>query len=205
VAALVGVDLAIPRGGRLAVVGKSGSGKSTLMNLLGGLDTPSAGSLAVAGRQLAALSRRQLADYRLTSVGFVFQSFHLLPHRTALENVELPLTLAGRPRRERRAAARELLDAVGMGHRTGHTPPQLSGGERQRVAVARALVNRPALLLADEPTGNLDSASAAAVMDLLLGQVRDRGVTLVLVTHDEDLAARSADRVVRMSDGRVVD
>jgi predicted ABC-type transport system involved in lysophospholipase L1 biosynthesis ATPase subunit len=203
VAALVGVDLAIPRGGRVAVVGKSGSGKSTLMNLLGGLDTPSAGSLAVAGRQLAALSRRQLADYRLTSVGFVFQSFHLLPHRTALENVELPLTLAGRPRRERRAAARELLDAVGMGHRTGHTPPQLSGGERQRVAVARALVNRPALLLADEPTGNLDSASAAAVMDLLLGQVRDRGVTLVLVTHDEDLAARSADRVVRMSDGRV--
>jgi predicted ABC-type transport system involved in lysophospholipase L1 biosynthesis ATPase subunit len=205
VAALVGVDLAIPRGGRLAVVGKSGSGKSTLMNLLGGLDTPSAGSLAVAGRQLAALSRRQLADYRLTSVGFVFQSFHLLPHRTALENVELPLTLAGRPRRERRVAARELLDAVGMGHRTGHTPPQLSGGERQRVAVARALANRPALVLADEPTGNLDSASAAAVMDLLLAQVRDRGVTLVLVTHDEDLAARSADRVVRMSDGQIVE
>jgi predicted ABC-type transport system involved in lysophospholipase L1 biosynthesis ATPase subunit len=205
VAALVGVDLAIPRGGRWAVVGKSGSGKSTLMNLLGGLDTPCAGSLEVVGRELAKLSRRQLADYRLTSVGFVFQSFHLLPHRTALENVELPLTLAGRPRRERRTAARELLDAVGMGHRTGHTPPQLSGGERQRVAVARALVNRPALLLADEPTGNLDSASAAAVMDLLLGQVRDRGVTLVLVTHDEDLAARSADRVVRMSDGRIVD
>ncbi len=203
VTALTGVGLSVPRGERLAVVGKSGSGKSTLMNLLGGLDSPTAGTLSVAGRDLSSLSRRQLADYRLTSVGFVFQSFHLLPAKTALENVEVPLLLAGRPRRERRATARALLDAVGMGHRTGHTPPQLSGGERQRVAVARALANGPALLLADEPTGNLDSASAAAVMDLLLGQVRDRGVTLVLVTHDEELAARSADRVIRMRDGRV--
>ncbi len=204
VAALAGVDLSVSGGERVAVVGKSGSGKSTLMNLRGGLDVPSAGALSVGGRDLAALSRRQLAEYRLTSVGFVFQSFHLLQGKTALENVELPLVLAGRPPRERRAEARDLLDAVEMGHRTGHVPAQLSGGERPRVAVARALANRPRLVLADEPTGNLDSASAAAVMDLLLARVRDRGVTLVLVTHDEDLAARSADRVVRMRDGRIV-
>jgi predicted ABC-type transport system involved in lysophospholipase L1 biosynthesis ATPase subunit len=204
VAALAGVDLAVARGERVAVVGKSGSGKSTLMNLLGGLDVPTAGALSVAGRDLSARSRRQLAEYRLTSVGFVFQSFHLLPGKTALENVELPLVLAGRPPRERRAEARGLLDAVEMGHRTGHVPSQLSGGERQRVAVARALANRPRLVLADEPTGNLDSASAAAVMDLLLARVRDRGVTLVLVTHDEDLAGRSTDRLVRMRDGRIV-
>jgi predicted ABC-type transport system involved in lysophospholipase L1 biosynthesis ATPase subunit len=203
VTALAGVDLSVSGGERVAVVGKSGSGKSTLMNLLGGLDVPSAGALSVGGRDLAALSRRQLAEYRLTSVGFVFQSFHLLPGKTALENVELPLVLAGRPPRERQAEARDLLDAVEMGHRTGHVPSQLSGGERQRVAVARALANRPRLVLADEPTGNLDSASAATVMDLLLARVRDRGVTLVLVTHDEDLAARSADRVVRMRDGRI--
>jgi predicted ABC-type transport system involved in lysophospholipase L1 biosynthesis ATPase subunit len=203
VTALTGVDLEVAAGERVAVVGKSGSGKSTLMNLLGGLDVPTAGTLRVAGRDLAALSRRQLADYRLTSVGFVFQSFHLLPNKTALENVELPLLLAGRPPAERRARARELLEAVEMGHRTGHLPPQLSGGEKQRVAVARALVNRPRLVLADEPTGNLDSASAASVMALLLAQVRDRGVTLVLVTHDEDLAARSADRAIRMRDGRI--
>ncbi len=204
VAALAGVDLSVSGGERVAVVGKSGFGKSTLMNLRGGQDVPSAGALSVGGRDLAALSRRQLAEYRHTSVGFVFQSFHLLPGKTALENVELPLVLAGRPPRERRAEARGLLDAVEMGHRTGHVPAQLSGGERPRVAVVRALANRPRLVLADEPTGNLDSASAAAVMDLLLARVRDRGVTLVLVTHDEDLAARSADRVVRMRDGRIV-
>ena len=204
VTALAGVDFTATAGERVAVLGKSGSGKSTLMNLLGGLDTPTAGTLAVAGRDLGTLSRHQLADYRLTSVGFVFQSFHLLPTKTALENVEVPLLLAGRPRAERRAAARELLVAVGMDHRADHVPAKLSGGERQRVAVARALVNRPRLVLADEPTGNLDSASAAAVMELLLARVRDRGVTLILVTHDEDLAARSADRLVRMTDGRVV-
>jgi putative ABC transport system ATP-binding protein len=204
VAALTGLDLVIARGERVAVVGKSGSGKSTLMNLLGGLDVPTAGTLTVAGRELSTLSRRQLADYRLTAVGFVFQSFHLLPTQMAVENVEIPLLLAGSPPRDRRARALELLDAVGMGHRAEHLPSQLSGGERQRVAVARSLANDPTLLLADEPTGNLDSASAAAVMELLLAQVRDRGVTLVLVTHEEDLAARSADRVVRMRDGRVV-
>jgi predicted ABC-type transport system involved in lysophospholipase L1 biosynthesis ATPase subunit len=203
VTALAGVDFAAAAGERVAVLGKSGSGKSTLMNLLGGLDTPTSGTLTVAGRGLGSLSRRQLADFRLTRVGFVFQSFHLLPTKTALENVEVPLVLAGRPRAERRAAAREVLAAVGMDHRADHVPAKLSGGERQRVAVARALVNHPRLILADEPTGNLDSASAAAVMELLLTRVRDLGVTLILVTHDEDLAARSADRLVRMADGRV--
>jgi predicted ABC-type transport system involved in lysophospholipase L1 biosynthesis ATPase subunit len=204
VTALAGVDLTVPAGERVAVLGKSGSGKSTLMNLLGGLDQPTAGTLTVAGRVLSALSRRALADYRLTAVGFVFQSFHLIPTKTALENVELPLVLAGRPPRDRRAAARDLLAAVEMGHRADHLPAQLSGGERQRVAVARALVNHPTLLLADEPTGNLDSASAEAVMDLLLAQTRDRGVTLILVTHDEEIAARYATRIVRMRDGRIV-
>lgn len=204
VVALAEVDLVVPRGERIGVVGKSGSGKSTLMNLLGGLDVPSSGQLTVAGRRLSALSRRQLAEYRLSTVGFVFQSFHLIPTKTALENVELPLLLAGRSPRDRREAARALLHAVEMDHRADHVPAKLSGGERQRVAVARAMVNQPELLLADEPTGNLDSASAAAVMTLLLDQVRTRGVTLILVTHDEELAKRSADRVIRMRDGHIV-
>lgn len=204
VVALAEVDLVVPRGERIGVVGKSGSGKSTLMNLLGGLDVPSSGELTVAGRRLSALSRRQLAEYRLSTVGFVFQSFHLIPTKTALENVELPLLLAGRSPRDRREAAQALLHAVEMDHRADHVPAKLSGGERQRVAVARAMVNQPELLLADEPTGNLDSASAAAVMTLLLDQVRTRGVTLILVTHDEELAKRSADRVIRMRDGHIV-
>jgi predicted ABC-type transport system involved in lysophospholipase L1 biosynthesis ATPase subunit len=205
VTALAGVDFDIPAGQRVAILGKSGSGKSTLMNLIGGLDTPTAGALTVAGKSLGGLTRRQLADYRLESVGFVFQSFHLIGSKSAAENVELPLTLAGQPAADRRRVARDMLEAVGLGHRMGHHPPQLSGGERQRVAVARALVNRPAVLLADEPTGNLDSASAAAVMDLLFAQVRDRGMTLVVVTHDEELAKRYAARVIRMADGNILD
>jgi len=204
VAALAGVSFGIPAGQRVAILGKSGSGKSTLMNLIGGLDTPTGGALTVAGKNLGTLTRRQLADFRLESVGFVFQSFHLIGSKSALENVELPLTLAGQPAADRRRVAREMLEAVGLGHRSGHFPPQLSGGERQRVAVARALVNRPAVLLADEPTGNLDSASAAAVMDLLFAQVRDRGMTLVVVTHDEELAGRYAERVIRMADGNIL-
>jgi len=203
VTALDGVSFTVEPGERIAVLGKSGSGKSTLMNLLGGLDRPTAGHLNVAGHDLYNLSRRQLAEYRLTIVGFVFQSFHLLGSRTAVENVELPLKLAGRPRRERRTIARELLEAVGMNHRADQSPTKLSGGERQRVAVARALANSPRLVLADEPTGNLDTANADAVMALLLAQVRDRGGTLILVTHDDDLAARTADRVLRMRDGRI--
>jgi predicted ABC-type transport system involved in lysophospholipase L1 biosynthesis ATPase subunit len=147
------------------------------------------------------MSANGLAAYRQATVGMIFQAFHLVAARTALENVELPLNFAGRPRRDRRAAARAALDAVGLGHRLTHCPAELSGGERQRVAIARALVTRPALLLADEPTGNLDSATAAEVMGLVLDQVRAAGMTLVLVTHDEELAGRAADRIVRLTDG----
>ena len=203
VTALSGVNLAIAAGERVAILGKSGSGKSTLMNLIGGLDIPSTGTLAVAGRNLGALARGPLADYRRDCVGFVFQSFHLIGGRTVQENVELPLMLAGVARAERRTRAHAMLDAVGLSHRLTHKPAELSGGERQRVAVARALANRPGVLLADEPTGNLDSASAAGVMDLLFAQVAERGMTLLLVTHDEELAARYAARVIRVQDGRV--
>jgi predicted ABC-type transport system involved in lysophospholipase L1 biosynthesis ATPase subunit len=199
--ALRHVTLAIARGERLALLGKSGSGKSTLLQLLGGLDRPTAGRIVIDGHPLAELSADGLARYRLGTVGMVFQAFHLIPSRTALGNVELPLVFAGRPPRERRAAARAALEAVGLGHRLTHRPAELSGGERQRVAIARALVNRPALLLADEPTGNLDSATATEVMDLVLDHARAAGMTLVLVTHDEELAGRAADRVVHLRDG----
>ena len=203
VTALADVNLSVSAGERVAILGKSGSGKSTLMNLIGGLDVPTGGTLTVSGQNLGALTRRQLADYRLAAVGFVFQSFHLIPSKTVAENVELPLLLSGRGKSERRERVREVLDAVGLSHRLGHFPTQLSGGERQRTAVARALVNRPAVLLADEPTGNLDSGSATDVMELLFAQVRERGMTLLLVTHDEEMAKRYAERVVRVTDGRV--
>jgi putative ABC transport system ATP-binding protein len=205
VTALAEVNLAIEAGERVAILGKSGSGKSTLMNLIGGLDIPSTGTLTVSGRNLGALSRSQLADYRRDCIGFVFQSFHLIASRTVQENVELPLMLAGARSMERRTRARAMLDAVGLSHRLSHKPTELSGGERQRVAVARALVNRPGVLLADEPTGNLDTASATGVMDLLFAQVAERGMTLLLVTHDEELAKRYAARVIRVHDGRVSD
>ncbi len=202
VSALVDVSFAIAAGERVAILGKSGSGKSTLMNLIGGLDVPSAGTLTVAGRELGAISRTQLADYRLACVGFVFQSFHLIPSQTVEENVGLPLVLAKVGASERKRRVREVLEAVGMSHRLGHKPTQLSGGERQRTAVARAIVGRPGVLLADEPTGNLDSATAGGVMELLGDQVRQRGMTLLLVTHDEELARRYTGRTIRMKDGR---
>jgi ABC-type lipoprotein export system ATPase subunit len=203
VTALAGVNLSVSAGERVAILGKSGSGKSTLMNLIGGLDVPTAGTLSVNGHALDSLSRRQLADFRLGCIGFVFQSFHLIPSKTAAENVELPLVLAKVGAAERRRRVRQVLEAVGLGNRADHRPAQLSGGERQRAAVARAIVNQPAVLLADEPTGNLDSGSAADVMAVLASQVRDRGMTLLLVTHDEELAKRSTDRLVRVQDGRV--
>ena len=203
VTALAGVNIAVEPGERVAILGKSGSGKSTLMNLIGGLDIPSTGTLTVSGRNLGSLSRGQLADYRRDCVGFVFQSFHLIAGRTVQENVELPLMLAGASVAERRSRARAILDSVGLAHRMTHKPTELSGGERQRVAVARALVNKPSVLLADEPTGNLDTASATEVMELLFGQVAERGMTLLLVTHDEELAKRYAARVIRVQDGRV--
>lgn len=204
VQALRGVTLRVREGERLGLLGKSGSGKSTLLNLLGGLDRPTSGRIDVAGRDLATLTSRQLAEHRLRTVGIIFQSFNLLSARTTLENVELPLVFAGLTVRQRRDKARDALAAVGLDHRLTHRPSELSGGEAQRVAIARALVNEPRIVLADEPTGNLDSATAAGIMDLLLSHVTRRGATLVLVTHDEELARRSASRIVWLSDGRVL-
>jgi predicted ABC-type transport system involved in lysophospholipase L1 biosynthesis ATPase subunit len=202
--ALRDVSLTVRRCERVALVGKSGSGKSTLLNLLGGLDRPTGGSVVVDNVDLARLSSGSLAGYRLRTVGMIFQSFNLLTSRSALDNVALPLLIAGHGTSLRRAAAQRALEAVGLGERLKHLPTELSGGEAQRVALARALVNNPLLLLADEPTGNLDSASAATVMGLLLDHVRLRGATLLLVTHDEDLAANSTDRIVRLQDGMLV-
>jgi predicted ABC-type transport system involved in lysophospholipase L1 biosynthesis ATPase subunit len=204
VRALRDVSLEIRRGERVALLGKSGSGKSTLLNLLGGLDRPTAGTIEIAGRDLAQLSSKGLAHHRLSTVGMIFQSFNLVPSRTALDNVALPLIFAGWGRGERLAAARRALEAVDLGARLGHRPPELSGGEQQRVAVARALVNDPAILLADEPTGNLDSVTAGEVLARLMDHVHGHGTTLVLVTHDEELARRCTERVLRLHDGQVV-
>jgi predicted ABC-type transport system involved in lysophospholipase L1 biosynthesis ATPase subunit len=203
--ALRGVSVTIRRGERVALLGKSGSGKSTLLNLLGGLDRPSAGSVEVGGRDLALLSSRELAQHRLATVGMIFQSFNLIPSRTALDNVALPLVFAGQPRRERLDTARGALEAIGLGQRLDHCPTELSGGEMQRVAIARALVNRPQILLADEPTGNLDSATSREIIALLDAHLRAHGTTLVLVTHDEELARRCTERVLRLQDGQLRD
>lgn len=203
VPALRGVSLTIRHGERVALLGKSGSGKSTLLNLLGGLDRPTSGTIEVAGRDLAAMTAQQLAEHRLRTVGIIFQSFNLIATRTALQNVELPMIFAEIPPAVRREKGRLALEEVGLGQRLGHRPAELSGGEGQRVAIARALVNDPVLVLADEPTGNLDSDTAQTIMDLLLAHVGRRGSTLVLVTHDQDLARRHADRIVWLRDGRL--
>ena len=202
--ALQGVTAAIRSGERIALLGKSGSGKSTLLNILGGLDRPSSGTVWVDGRDLAGMNGNALARYRLTTVGMIFQAYNLVPSRTAQENVELPMVFAGTPPVERRAAARRILERMGLGQRLRHRPGELSGGENQRVAIARALVNQPRLLLADEPTGNLDTATALEVMDLLTAYLREHHTTLILVTHDEELARRSSDRILRMQDGRLL-
>jgi predicted ABC-type transport system involved in lysophospholipase L1 biosynthesis ATPase subunit len=202
--ALRGVSLEIAQGERVALLGKSGSGKSTLLHVLGGLDRPTSGVVWLAGHELARMTPGQLARYRLKKVGMIFQAFNLITSRTALENVELPMVFAGRPPRDRRLAARQALEAVGLKERMGHRPNELSGGEQQRVAIARALINQPQLLLADEPTGNLDSDTAAAIIDLLTAYLREHRTTLLVVTHDEELARRCADRVLRMKDGQLV-
>ena len=201
VAALRGVDLSIRHGEFVSIVGPSGCGKTTLLNMLGLLDRPSAGKLRFRGRDLTEID--DAASYRAKEIGFIFQSFHLLPNFTIEENVQMPMFgLPGTPR-ERRARAVELLEAVGLGHRLGHLPVKLSGGERQRAAIARSLANRPAILLADEPTGNLDSKNSAHVMDILLRLREEQRVTLVMVTHDQELA-RHGTRTVRIKDGQIV-
>ena len=202
--ALRGVTLDIRRGERVALLGKSGSGKSTLLNLLGGLDRPTSGGLRVGGKDLGKLSGRERSRFRSATVGMIFQSFNLIASRTALQNVELPMIFAGRSPKERRALAGRALESVGLGGRSGHRPTEMSGGENQRVAVARALVNAPEIVLADEPTGNLDSATAKEVMELILDHVRTHGATLVLVTHDEELARSCTDRLLRLKDGQLL-
>lgn len=195
------VDLLIEKGEFVAIMGPSGSGKSTFMNMIGCLDTPTAGEYWLNGQPVSSLSDDQLARIRNREIGFVFQTFNLLPRATALHNVELPLIYAGVGTKERRRRAAEKLDLVGLGDRMDHKPPEMSGGQRQRVAVARALVNEPALLLADEPTGNLDSVTSADVMRQL-GELNEAGQTIVLVTHEHDIALH-AKRQVHLKDGYI--
>ena len=204
VEALRGVSTEIKPGERVALLGKSGSGKSTLLNMIAALDRPSQGSIVVCGQDLSTLTARQAAQHRLTTVGMVFQSFNLIASRTALQNVELPMVFAGRAPKERREASRRSLEMVGLADRQSHRPGELSGGEQQRVAIARALVNNPRILLADEPTGNLDTNTSEEVIQLLLDHVRRHGTTFILVTHDEQLAGRCAERILRLQDGRLV-
>ncbi len=197
------ISICINRGVVTGVVGASGSGKSTLLNLIGLMDRPDIGDVVIDGRLVSALSATKAAHLRNELIGFVFQSFHLLSRLTAWENVALPLLYRGVGQRERKVAALAMLDRVGLSDRVHHRPEQLSGGQRQRVAIARALVTEPRLILADEPTGNLDSATGLQVMDLLRQLNRDLGVTILMVTHDRDMA-RLCDRVIEIRDGRVL-
>ncbi|WP_348650792.1 ABC transporter ATP-binding protein [Verrucosispora sp. WMMC514] len=203
VPALRGVSLTVGAGDYVALIGPSGSGKSTLMHLLGGLDRPSGGRLVIGGREVGSLSAPELARLRNETIGFVFQAFHLLPRTSAVDNVALPLVYRGVGARQRRERAAAMLGRVGLGHRLHHRPNQLSGGEQQRVAIARALVTDPTVLLADEPTGNLDSTTGAAVLELLERLNVESGVALVMVTHDAEVAARARRRIA-MRDGVVV-
>ncbi len=203
VPALKDVSLQVEKGEYLAVMGPSGSGKSTLMNIIGCLDRPTAGSYALKGESVMGMSDTQLADLRLSNLGFVFQSFELLPRMSALDNVGLPLIYAGKHRKQRREMAEEALARVGLEDRISFNPAQLSGGQKQRVAIARAMVNNPEILLADEPTGALDSKSGAQIMDLF-GQLNEEGVTVIMITHDRNIASH-AKRIVDIFDGELTD
>ena len=202
VRALDGVSVAIEAGDYVAIMGPSGSGKSTLMNLIGCLDTPSSGSYQLNGREIAAMGDDDLAQIRNKEIGFIFQTFNLLPRADAVQNVELPLVYSGLPRRERRERAVKALEAVGLGDRKHHRPNEMSGGQRQRVAIARALVNGPSILLADEPTGNLDSKTGEEIL-ALMDELHAKGNTIILVTHEDELSQHAA-RVVRLRDGKIV-
>jgi putative ABC transport system ATP-binding protein len=201
VRALRSVSLTIDKNEYVAIMGPSGSGKSTLMNILGCLDTPTKGQYILSGTDVSKMEDDRLAEIRNKEIGFVFQTFNLLPRYTALENVTLPLIYAGIPRHEREGQAKKTLDEVGLGDRMTHKPNELSGGQRQRVAIARALVNNPAIILADEPTGNLDSKTSFDIMGLL-DKIHDNGNTVIVVTHEEDIA-RHAHRIVKLMDGEV--
>src|SRR5215831_14506709 len=198
------VSLTVPRGEFLALLGSSGSGKSTLLNLIAGLDRPSSSSVVAQGQDLSKMSSLELARYRRQTISMVFQSFNLLPRITLEENIELPLRLAEMDRSERAARVREALQRVGLEKRIGHRPSELSGGEQQRTAIARALVNRPKILLADEPTGNLDSATGESILTLLREIQKNPGMTIVMVTHERPLAERFADRLASMGDGKLL-
>ncbi len=199
--ALDGVDLSIHQNEFVALMGPSGSGKSTLMNVLGCLDSPTSGKYALNGKDVGSMRDRQLSEIRNTEIGFVFQSFNLLPRMSSLDNVALPLVYAGISSKQRRARAKEMLELVGLGDRLKNKPNQLSGGQRQRVAIARALANRPSLVLADEPTGNLDSTTAQEIMEMLT-KVNDQGNTIVVVTHEREIA-EYAQRIIHLKDGRI--
>ena len=204
VAALRGISFTISPGEFISLVGRSGSGKSTLLNIIGGLDVASAGQILIQGRDLAAMDQTALAQHRRSMVGMIFQSFNLIPSRTALENVVLPMVFAGHRQAERIQRAAELLDLVGLEQRRSHTPAELSGGEAQRVAIARALANQPVLLLADEPTGNLDSHTAAEILELLQRLNQEHQLTVMMVTHDENSAIQLSHRLLYMLDGKIV-
>ncbi len=202
--ALCGVTFNIKHGELVSIMGPSGSGKSTLMNILGCLDKPSSGEYILDGEKVSSMNGDQLASIRNRKVGFVFQSFNLLPRQTALSNVELPMRYAGMSGRGRLERARQVLEAVGLAERMKHRPPELSGGQQQRVAIARALVNDPAILMADEPTGNLDSRSGKEIMELILRLNQEQGTTVIIVTHDPNVAAQTH-RVIRLMDGELVE
>ncbi len=202
--AVDGISLEISNGEFVALLGPSGSGKSSLLNLIAGLDSPTSGNIITAGKKLAGLSREELAKYRRHTVGMVFQSFNLVPAMTVFENVELPLRFAEVERSKRRVLVTSALERVGLSERIRHRPVELSGGEQQRVALARALINQPSILLADEPTGNLDSRTGTEVMELIRGLNESLHMTVVLVTHERDLAEKYADRLVFLADGKMV-